>query len=373
MLLELMRNSDDIIVVKDLNLKVMATNMAFAKAAGYSSVDELIGKSDAEIFKVDESHEPIKTYMEDERRAQTLKKGEYISRVEPVTLEDGSLKYVYTKKYPIFKNDIVIATGNISVDITHQVETEKVQSEALAQQHKLAEIGKMINVITHQWKQPLNIIMLTASEIDELEDELVGLAGQGIMDSLLECRDEIEKQVGFLSQTITDFRDFLNESKNDEKFYASDIVSKVQRLLRPVFKKEDIVIFSEIVHDFELVGRENEFLHAVFNILNNAKDILKQRECEEKKVWIKVDTSSNNGVVEILDSAGGIDEGLLPDKLFDIYSSSHKVEGRGLGLYITKMLIEKSFCGSIDVENRDKGALFKIKIPLKGNNNVDRP
>ncbi|MFP4333711.1 MAG: ATP-binding protein [Campylobacterales bacterium] len=361
-LVAVVENSDDIIVVKDLDLRVVATNMAFAKASGYSSPSELIGKTDAEIFGVDENSEPIRSYMIDEKAAQKLPRGESIKKVEPVLDSDGSTRYVYTKKYPIYDGENVVATGNISVDVTHHVELEKVQNEALAQQHKLAEIGKMINVITHQWKQPLNIIMMTASDVDDLEEQLSG-RDDGILDSLLECRDEIETQVDFLSQTINDFRDFLSESKKKEDFSVAEVVKKVARLLAPVFKKEEVALNINITNDFELLGLQNELQHAVFNILNNAKDIFKSRDVKEREIWLKVYKEDSMGVIDIEDSAGGVDEHLLPEGLFEINKSSHKISGRGLGLYITKMLVVDSFGGSIEVRNADKGAVFKITVP----------
>lgn len=112
-------NSDNIIVFKDKDLKVIATNNAFAHAAGYNSAEELIGKTDAEIFKVSENTEPIQTYMKDEKRAQSLNKGESIIREEPVHYKDGSIHTVYTKKYPIFdKQNRLLGTANMSIDIT---------------------------------------------------------------------------------------------------------------------------------------------------------------------------------------------------------------------------------------------------------------
>lgn len=119
-------NSDNIIVMKDLELKVMATNMAFVKASGHKSINELIGKTDAEIFNIPKNKEPVKSYMQDELKAQHLSRGHYISREEPVLYPDGTVHFVLTKKYPIYdKDDRLIGTGNISTDITKQKEIEK--------------------------------------------------------------------------------------------------------------------------------------------------------------------------------------------------------------------------------------------------------
>lgn len=120
----LINQSRDIMVVKDLNLRVVATNNAFAEAAGCQSAADLLGKTDAEIFGVTEETEPVKSYMADERRAQTLPPGEFILREEPVLRPDGTTRWVLTKKYPIYKENDLIGTGNISVDITDRVQTK---------------------------------------------------------------------------------------------------------------------------------------------------------------------------------------------------------------------------------------------------------
>ena len=113
------QNSDNIVVIKDLNLRVLATNQAYADAAGHASVKTMIGKTDAEIFGSSIDSEPVRSYMEDDAKAQSLRKGEFILKEEPVITHEGKEKYFLTKKYPIFNDeDKLIATGNISVDVT---------------------------------------------------------------------------------------------------------------------------------------------------------------------------------------------------------------------------------------------------------------
>jgi hypothetical protein len=123
-------NSDNIIVQKDLNLRVIAANATFAKIAGKKNVDELIGKTDAEIFNLDPEQEPVRSYMEDELAAQKLLPGQTIVREEAVVLPSGKTMTVLTRKFPIFdSNHQLIGTGNISTDISQQ----KLDSEELRQ------------------------------------------------------------------------------------------------------------------------------------------------------------------------------------------------------------------------------------------------
>lgn len=131
---KVVQESQNIIVIKDLDLKVIATNKAFANAAGEKSVSEMIGKTDAQIFDISEELEPIKSYMENERKAQALKPGEYIKLEEPVIYPDGTTKIFSTIKFPIFDNAKVIATANISTDISKEKSYEKHLEKRVAQE-----------------------------------------------------------------------------------------------------------------------------------------------------------------------------------------------------------------------------------------------
>lgn len=122
----IVENAGHIAVIKDLDLRVIATNKAYVKAAGKESVKELIGKTDAEIFNVPPETEPVKTYMEDERKAQKLRPGEKIFREEKVMYPNGEERWVFTEKFPVFGEEKqVIATANISTDITGRVRAEQ--------------------------------------------------------------------------------------------------------------------------------------------------------------------------------------------------------------------------------------------------------
>jgi PAS domain S-box-containing protein len=137
-LASVVENSDNIIVCKDLGLRVVATNMAFVQASGHASIAEMIGKTDAEIFNVSPDTEPVYSYMEDERRAQLLPQGGFILREEPVLLPNGEIQYVQIKKYPIYTADgRLIGTGSISIDITERKRLEEALQSSNNRLHQL--------------------------------------------------------------------------------------------------------------------------------------------------------------------------------------------------------------------------------------------
>ena len=182
--------SDDMIVVKDLDLRVAATNMAFVKASGHRSLEDLIGKTDAEMFGVDPETEPVHTSMADERKAQLLPPGEYILREEPFVLPSGEVRYLLTKKYPIFNGQgRLIGTGNISRDITER----KLNEEALREseekhrtilqtamdgffitdmQGRLMEVNETYCRMSGYSKQELLTMRVSDLEVIETPDEI---------------------------------------------------------------------------------------------------------------------------------------------------------------------------------------------------------
>ncbi len=153
--------SDDIIVTKDLNLRVVAANMAFARAAGYSSTLDLLGKTDAEIFRLSEDQEPVKGYMDNERAAQRLSPGEHLITEEPVNFPDGRVGFVLTRKFPIYSNTgELLGTGNISTDITERKKYQETMEKALQQ----AEAGRrakedFLSTMSHEIRTPLNAVI----------------------------------------------------------------------------------------------------------------------------------------------------------------------------------------------------------------------
>lgn len=144
-------HSDNIVVVKDLDLRVVATNQAFAQAAGYSHADDLIGKTDAEIFSLSVDTEPVRSYMNDERLAQMLPRGEFLLREEPVHSPGGEVRQVLTKKYPIYsESGQLIGTGNISTDIT---QLKHAQAKQLAHEAQLRDA--LVREVHHRIKNNL--------------------------------------------------------------------------------------------------------------------------------------------------------------------------------------------------------------------------
>lgn len=249
----------------------------------------------------------------------------------------------------------------------YKQELSKKQS-ILHQQSKMAAMGEMIGNIAHQWRQPLSTIT-TASSGMVLQKEMGVLTDE----FFFEASKKINSSAQYLSQTIDDFRNFFTPHKEKTKFLLNDTLSTTLDLISAQFTARDIHIIKN-VENIELDSYENELIQALINILNNAKDeLVKKPSNEEKYIFIDIFKNEKDEVnIIIKDNAGGIPSEYI-DKIFEPYfSTKHKSQGTGIGLYMTEEIITKHLEGQILVENKEFtyegkeyiGAQFTIVLNL---------
>ena len=226
------------------------------------------------------------------------------------------------------------------------------QLQNLTYQSKLASMGEMIGNIAHQWRQPLTHIsyilmnIKTAYEKDKLTSEY------------FEKKTKLANaQIKYLSNTIDDFRDFFKNTNQKELFNLSDSVREVTNLLKESFKSHKINIEFDLDEDISVKAYRGEFLQVLFNIFNNAKDEFIKRKIDNPKLIIKTHVKKDDIKIEIKDNAKGIKTELL-EKIFEPYFTT-KDKGLGIGLYMSKIIIEKSD-GRLEAENIEGGASFII-------------
>ena len=236
----------------------------------------------------------------------------------------------------------------------------------LHQQSKMAAMGEMIGNIAHQWRQPLSTIT-TASSGMVLQKEMGILTDE----FFFEASKKINSSAQYLSQTIDDFRNFFTPNKEKYNFNLAETFSTTLDLISAQFIAKEITIIKNI-EDIELYNYENELIQALINILNNAKDELIKKPSNEKKyIFIDVYKNENAEVnIVIKDNAGGIPLEFM-DKIFEPYfTTKHKAQGTGIGLYMTEEIVTKHLEGKISAENETftyggveyTGAVFKIVL-----------
>jgi signal transduction histidine kinase len=227
----------------------------------------------------------------------------------------------------------------------YKIEINK-QQHILSQQSKMAAMGEMLGNIAHQWRQPLSVITTLASgmklqkEFDCLDDETFNKSIENINNSAL-----------YLSNTIDDFRNFFRTDKEEVKFKIKDIFEKVLKLTEAQFKNNNIVLISDI-KDYELFGYENEFIQALINILNNAKDALEAINTE-KLIFISTYEKDNKAFIKITDNANGIDNEIIDKVCEPYFTTKHQSKGTGIGLYMTEEIIVKHMKGNLLIKNVD--------------------
>lgn len=248
---------------------------------------------------------------------------------------------------------------NLEYKIQNEINKRLEQEQILIQQSKLASMGEMIGNIAHQWRQPLSQIsaihmnMLATYEFNEFTQEYLD-----------EKIDEADILTSYMSQTISDFQNFFNPEEEKQLFSVKDACEKAYFIVKSALKYHDIELTFNILNDKKVIGYQNEYSQVVLNILSNAKDILLERKIINPKIEIEIKGGEDYNILKIEDNAGGVDESIL-DKIFEPYfTTHHKTQGSGIGLYMSKNIIEREMDGFINVKNTKKGACFTIKVPV---------
>ena len=225
----------------------------------------------------------------------------------------------------------------------------------LLNQNKLASMGEMIGNIAHQWKQPLAQLSFVLVNM-----ELSYERGKLTQSKFKEKIGEANAQISYMSDTIDDFRNFFSSGKPKERYNIKDMIYLTQKLLSATLDKNKIKVNIEILENFDLIGYPNEMVQALVNILNNANDIFLERDINNPQITIKVYIENSKKIITIEDNAGGIKISPI-DKIFEPYFTTKQAKnGTGIGLYMTKMIIEKNNDGKISVKNLHNGAIFII-------------
>jgi PAS domain S-box-containing protein len=246
--------------------------------------------------------------------------------------------------------------------IHKEVEKNRHQEFQLLEQSKNASMGEMIGNIAHQWRQPLSAITSTASAL-KLSDQLSMIEENEIVEKM----DSVIEKARYLSETIDTFRNFLKENNNAfGEFNLEDMLTKSLNIVGTVMKDSHIKLYTEEVDQTNktpYIGNESELSQVIINILNNAKDILKEKKVKQPWVKIELNKCDEESCFTIEDNGGGIPNDVMP-RIFDPYfTTKHQSQGTGLGLHMSYRIITESFKGKLHVENSENGAKFFIYLP----------
>ncbi|MBD3809707.1 MAG: ABC transporter substrate-binding protein [Sulfuricurvum sp.] len=240
-------------------------------------------------------------------------------------------------------------------EIEKAVEKNRKQEKLLMQQAKMAEIGSMLESIAHQWRQPLNILGLSMARLNLN----CALRGDAESSKVIEIA---EAQIGYMSQTIDDFRNFFKQDRDQIMVNINTLINDVEALLGPLLVLKKIAIERNVDPTISVLVYPNEFKQVLINLVNNAREAIEQHRGHERIIRIRCTADDRYCTIGIEDTGGGIPMEIM-DKIFDPYfTTKFESQGTGIGLYMAKMIIEKHFLGKLSVHNTPKGACFEIRL-----------
>ena len=311
---------------------------------------KMINQNVANIQKnIEQNEELIKNAT---KVLENIKGGNLGTRLSEDDINNESLN-----ELKVMMNNMI---DNLEFKIQEEIDKRVEQEQLLIQQSKLAAMGEMIGNIAHQWRQPLAQIsaihmnMRVTYDFDKFTKEY-----------LKEKIKEANTLTSYMSQTITDFQNFFKPQGEKEEFSVQKACEDAYSILESSLKYHNVEVNFNIKEDTIINGHKNEYSQVILNVLSNAKNILIEREIKEPKIDIEIKTGDTYALVKIKDNAGGIKEEIL-NKIFDPYfTTRHKTQGTGIGLYMSKTIIERNMNGYINARNEDDGALFTIKVEKK--------
>jgi len=270
-----------------------------------------------------------------------------------VFLNIFQIGYKYTIIDPLYIGaaiEALLFSLALSYKMRMLAEEKEQQKELMVHQSKLASMGEMIGNIAHQWRQPLTHLSYTMMNLKEAQKH-----GELDEQYLSKKVDDASTQIEFMSQTIDDFKNFYAPNKVKENFSLEKATKETLEIIKNTLNHNNIEIQLDIRQDTEIYNYKNEYKQVLLNLLTNAKDVLAERVIKIPKITILID----NGCIEIQDNAGGISKKVLPH-IFEPYFTT-KEGNSGIGLYMSKMIVERNLNAKLYIENNSYGAKFIIK------------
>jgi signal transduction histidine kinase len=269
-----------------------------------------------------------------------------------------ALSHVVEKMRNRLQKEIVELNATLEDRVKEEVEKNNQKERMLLQQSKLAIMGEMISMIAHQWRQPLAGLKVMVQAIKFKKD-----IGKLTDEYLYESVKDSSALIDHLSKTIDDFRDFFKPNKAKETTDLKSVLKESFDFLSHSFKVNSITIEEDCHIDTKITIYKRELLQVFMNILNNAKDaLIENNPTDNRVVKIHGHEDEKSLTISIEDNAGGIPEDII-EKIFEPYFSTKSENGTGLGLYMSKVIVDTHLGGLLSVENVENGAKFSILIP----------
>jgi PAS domain S-box-containing protein len=273
-------------------------------------------------------------------------------------IEDISKEKKIEAKLLASNSELTELKEKLEKEVETRVSELREKDLLMIRQSRQAAMGEMIGNIAHQWRQPLNSIaviiqdLLEAWDFNELNREY-----------LKEKIDLSMSVLHHMSNTIDDFRDFFSPNKQAAQFDIDVQIKKTLNILQDMYSNLGIKIEANL-NKCQVTSYAREFSQVLINILNNAKDALQEQKVTDPVIKVDLYCDDGYAIIDIKDNGGGIDPSIL-EKVFDPYFTTKQSSvGTGVGLYMSKTIVEKHMKGEISAANESDGAIFRIRLPL---------
>ena len=250
--------------------------------------------------------------------------------------------------------ELTALNANLEKRVEEEIAKNEQSSRIMFRQSRLASMGEMMANIAHQWRQPLSELSIDLFKMKQsLNNE----------SEFLTTYEHAKQVIKNMSNTIDDFRNFFNANKPVENFLVSSCVDDALVMLKGTLDRNDIKIDIKSQKNVFVYGHQSELTQVFMNILVNAKDALKNSNIKNKKIQISIKSNKKSAIIDIKDNAELIKDNVM-ERIFEPYfTTKHKSSGTGLGLYMSKMIVEH-MKGEIIAENLKNWVNFKIILPL---------
>ena len=281
--------------------------------------------------------------------------------------KNGDLVWINLTVSLVHKRD---GTPDYFIGVIEDISERKHAEHQLKINMKHIQMGEMIAMIAHQWRQPLGAISSTSIDLKiQLDLETFDLEeDRGRQECKAYFSDglkDIDEYVESLSTTIDDFRNFYKPDKQVDLVSLYEPVKKALHIIKGSLESDGIEVIESCVacNTSKANIYSNEMMQVILNILKNSQDNFKEKDIKDPKIIITCKCSTDDkNILKICDNGGGIPEEII-DKIFDPYfSTKSEKDGTGLGLYMSKTIIEEHHNGSMLVSNRDDGVCFSIEL-----------
>jgi len=241
--------------------------------------------------------------------------------------------------------------------IEEETEKNRAKDRIMFAQARHAQMGEMLSMIAHQWRQPLNAVSAAAINLSFMQ-EFETLDEKEIYDTSKFIQNSAQQ----MSETINDFMNFFKPNSEREFFTLLDVLNDINHMMDTQLQSHGIKFITVLDDNMEIYGQKNELTHILINLIINARDALDERDQDEKMIALHAFVTDKNSQIKISDNGGGIEPEII-DKIFNPYfSTKGPGKGTGIGLHMAKEIIEKDFAGSISVKNTEDGAEFLLTI-----------